>query len=75
MHKEIAAADLQPGQIVDLKTGPHIVSHTITYAPLTASQSKRFVDVFFVGQSYPLYFREDVEVNVIGFTELEAELS
>lgn len=64
------AGNLKPGHLVELKHGIQAVSHTILYPPLTASQPRRFVDVFFIGQSYPLYYREDVEVEVIGMIDL-----
>ncbi len=64
------AGQLQPGHLVELKHGVQAVSHTITYPPLTASQTWKMIDVFFVGQSYPLYFREDYEVEVTGIIDL-----
>jgi hypothetical protein len=64
------AGQLQPGHLVELKHGIQGVSHTIKYPPLTASSKHQFIDVFFIGQSYPLYFREDVEVEVVGMIDL-----
>lgn len=64
------AGQLQPGHLVELKHGIQAVSHTIKYPPLTQSQPRQFIDVFFVGQSYPLYYREDVEVEVVGMIDL-----
>ena len=64
------AGQLQPGHLVELKHGIQAVSHTITYPLLTQTQQHHFIDVFFVGQSYPLYYREDVEVEVVGMIDL-----
>jgi hypothetical protein len=72
MLRIVRAGALQPGDIVLLKHGAQAVSHTITYPLLTPSQTQRFVDVFFVGQSYPLYFREDMDVDVTGHIDLAA---
>lgn len=64
------AGTLRPGDLVELKHGVQAVHHTITYPLLTASSTHHFVDVFFVGQSYPLYYREDIEVEVVGMIDL-----
>lgn len=63
----IQAGKLEPGHVIQLKTGSRTVSHTVTYPPLTEDQEHLFVDVFFVGLSYPLYYREDVEVDVMAY--------
>lgn len=64
------AGQLRPGHLVELKHGVQAVSHTIVYPPLTAAQTWNMIDVFFVGQSYPLYFRDDIEVEVVGIIDL-----
>ena len=64
------AGQLQPGHLVELKHGVQAVSHTIVYPFITTAQTKHFMDVFFVGQSYPLYFREDYELEVVGIIDL-----
>lgn len=72
MSKEIQAGQLTPGDIVALKHGAQAVSHIITYPPLTETQTWCMVDVFFVGQSYPLYYRDTTEVEVIRHLDLDA---
>lgn len=72
MSKEIPAGQLTPGDIVALKHGAQAVSYTITYPPLTETQTWSMVDVFFVGQTYPLYYRDTTEVEVVGHVDLEA---
>lgn len=75
MNKETAVSALVPGDIVSLKHGPQAVSHIITYAqddPTNGRPGWNMVDVFFVGQSYPLYYRDNIEVSVVGHIDLEA---
>lgn len=69
---ETKAIDLTPGDIVMLKHGAQAVSHSITYPSLSVSQPLAMIHVFFVGQSYPLLFREDYEVDVIKHINIEA---
>jgi hypothetical protein len=72
MTTEVLAANLTPGDIVMLKHGAAAVKNITIYPLLTASQTARMVDVFFFDQSYPLYFREDMEVEVIKHINVEA---
>lgn len=67
------AGQLRPGHLVELKHGVQAVSHTIVYPPIDPTNGRPgwdMIDVFFVGQSYPLYFRSDIEVEVVGLIDL-----
>lgn len=63
----IRATDLRPGDIVPLKHGAQAVSR-IEDCEFHAER----IWVWFVGQSYPLCYRRDIEVDVTGHIDLAA---
>lgn len=70
MTKEIPAGQLVQGDIVALKVGARAVSHIIVYP--YPDLGWNMMDVFFFDQAYPMYYKDTVEVEVIGHIDVAA---
>lgn len=68
--KEVQAGELVQGDIVELKTGANAVSRIITYPHPELGWN--MLDVFFFGQTYPLYYKDSTLVEVVGHIDVEA---